>query len=121
MLIVNKILTDIIYLDYDPSTYIKLSRGMSLNSMISNFSSTLTYFDGAWRTILWVALIFFTSVVSMLDDLMTIFMLYSAIAEHFDLFNIGIILGKAIRIILSLYLNGFVLYSNWFEVVSAAV
>ena len=114
MLVVNKIITDIVYLNYDPSSFLKLSRGMSFMSIVQNLG-TSGYIDGAWRTIVWVALVLFTSAVSLLDDLVTVFMLYSAISEHFDLFNVGIILGKAIRTILSLYLNGILFYSNWFD------
>ena len=114
MLVVNKIITDIVYLNYDPSSFLKLSRGMSFMSIVQNLG-TSGYIDGAWRTIVWVALVLFTSAVSLLDDLVAVFMLYSAISEHFDLFNVGIILGKAIRTILSLYLNGILFYSNWFD------
>ena len=117
-LLVNKFIIDLLYLNAD-SKYDQLERsGGNFSSIIDNTLFNSGYVQNFGRTYAWVAILVVWYLISGVDDIMTIFMLWSRLTTHYDLFNSGILIGKAIRIFVSIYFNGFIFYQNYLNLMS---
>uniref|UniRef100_A0A7S3CQ92 Uncharacterized protein n=1 Tax=Strombidium rassoulzadegani TaxID=1082188 RepID=A0A7S3CQ92_9SPIT len=125
-LVVVKLLTDLLYLD--PSSSGRGSIGKTWNledeGGASGYWTQLfgriidTYFP---PYVLYVSLVLFTGALAAVDDIVYVFMLPERVTVHFDLFNGGIIVGKVLRVLLSLYFNGFLLYENWIDTLTKEI
>ena len=121
MLLINKFLTDLLYRKSD-QTYHEFEQGDGdFSSLVDNalYRESSTSYMG--RKIVWILLVVFTYLLTAVDDVMTALMIWERIIEHMDLFNIGVIVGKVLRAVLSIYFNGFWFYQNYFELFSELI
>ena len=75
---------------------------------------TITDFD-VYRKLAWAALVVPPALFGAADDIMTYLQLWPR--NWSNQFNVGIAVGHLIRVLLSLYFFGFVLYVNYFELI----
>ena len=107
-LLVNKFLIDLLYVNPDSSyTEIQGDNDGSFSSFFDNFLYNTSYFEQMGRQYLYLFIVVGGYIMSGIDDIATVLMLWTRITTHFDLFNIGIIIGHILRFLLSTYFNGF--------------
>lgn len=53
--------------------------------------------------------LFFVSIINVVDDLSVVSMSWLSLTSHYDLFNVGLLLGKGTKFLTQLYYQGFIL------------
>ena len=116
-LLLNKLIIDLIYYNSKNSIIENAIGETNTLTPMSIITNTLSNPDSI-RFYAWLLIIFLSFSMSAIDDLTTLFAMIERLDVHgLNMFNYSIFIGKFVRFILSLYFNGILMYTNFFELV----